>query len=114
MEYVLAALPSIISGTTMLVIGIVVGVARTKAAQLKATHDGVTDGMLSLLRDRLLQSCRHWQTLGYIDKDEAANIEAMFAAYKAMGGNGFVKKQVERTLALPLEWEKHIKIGGTD
>lgn len=71
------------------------GIAGTLEANNKATF--------VMLQDRILQLCRYHQAHGSIPSHDAEMLTSLADQYYAMGGNGYVKLQVEATLALPQE-----------
>ena len=58
-------------------------------------------GMRALLRDRIIDRCNHYLAHGQIPVYGMENIENMYAAYAAIGGNGAAKKLVEEVRDLP-------------
>ena len=58
-------------------------------------------GMRALLRDRIIDRCNHYLTQDEIPVYGMENIENMYAAYSAIGGNGAAKKLVEEVRELP-------------
>lgn len=75
---------------------------RRLQAQAKAQAAN-TAGTLALLKDRLFQSCLHYLEKGYCDVHSRESLEALYEAYKAMGGNGTGTTLYERTMALPFK-----------
>lgn len=58
-------------------------------------------GMRALLRDRIIDRCNHYLERQEIPVYGLENIENMYAAYAAIGGNGAAKKLVEEVRELP-------------
>ena len=52
------------------------------------TLDAMKEANLALLHDRLYQGCKHYIAQGHIDVDSLKNIEYLYRAYHALGGNG--------------------------
>lgn len=81
-------------------------IGRDFANKLSTLHDiseANNQATFVMLQDRILQSCKHWQQHEYIPAHDAEMLQRLFEQYKAMGGNGYVAKQVEITLELPQE-----------
>lgn len=57
-------------------------------------------GMRALLRDHIIDRCNHYLIQGEIPVYGIENIENMYAAYAAIGGNGAAKKLVEEVREL--------------
>lgn len=51
------------------------------------------DGILAVLRDRILQSCNYFIAQGKISQLALENITMMHDAYKVLGGNGLCDRQ---------------------
>lgn len=60
-------------------------------------------GVMAMLRDRILQSRRYFCGNGFIPSQEFENVEAMYKAYKALGGNGLVDRAFQDLSDLPFE-----------
>lgn len=58
-------------------------------------------GIQALLRDRLLQSYKHYQDKGWADTDDRMNWENMYAQYHALGSNGVMDDIRTKFFALP-------------
>lgn len=65
----------------------------------------VKEGLLALLHDRLYQACTYYLTRGHIDVEALKNIEYMYSAYHALGGNGTGTALYEKAKALPIKDE---------
>lgn len=63
----------------------------------------IEDGVLSMLHDRLYQACQYYLNKGEIDLAGLKNIEILYRAYHALGGNGTGTELYERVKELPLE-----------
>ena len=59
-------------------------------------------GMISLLRDRITQSCRYIQEKGHITQQQIMSITDLYDSYKNLGGNHSVNIIVTKTLNLPI------------
>lgn len=61
------------------------------------------DATRSLLADRMIELYTHASAAGFCPIYARKNMEDMFCAYKALGGNGTIEDLYRRTLALPTE-----------
>lgn len=68
-------------------------------AQNKATMLGVQ----ALLRDRLLQSFKHYISQGYADYGDRENVQNMFTQYEALGPNSVMDDLYEQFKELPMQ-----------
>lgn len=64
-------------------------------------QQAIENGLKSLLRDRIVQSCVHNMKQGYVLLEDMNNITEMFNAYKNLGGNGVTEEIYQRFLKLP-------------
>jgi len=94
------------------VFGVIIGALglgyRNLAKKIKAQRaedKAVKDGLLALLHDRLYQACTHYLAQGHIDVEALKNIEYMYDAYHALGGNGTGTELYMRVKALPIKDE---------
>ena len=75
----------------------------------KAIHAQQTannQGTLALLKDRLFQSCTYYIERGYCGVADRENIESLYNAYHAMGGNGTGTDLYNKVRELPLNKEE--------
>jgi len=81
---------------------------KLEAEQEKAETEqkAIANGVMALLRDRIIQSCNHYREKGYCPIYARDNIDSLFKEYAALGGNGTVKDLVNETKELPWEKEK--------
>lgn len=76
------------------------------AAKIKTQEEerkAIKDGMLAILHDRLYQTCTHCIAQGWIDMDGLKNLEYIYKAYHALGGNGTGTELYTRAKSLPLK-----------
>ena len=87
----------------------VLGIAyRTSVRRLKAwkaEQDALREGVMAMLYDRLYQGCKYHLKNKEIDDDELKNMEYLYRAYHALGGNGTGTELYERVKKLPLKEE---------
>lgn len=72
--------------------------------RVKKALDGqaaLSDGMRKLLRDRILQSCRHWIEKGHCPYESMDSLLLMYADYKILGGSDTLSRLVKTVEALP-------------
>ena len=63
----------------------------------------IKEGIISLLRDRIAQSCRHIENNGFITQQQITAITNMYDSYKNLGGNHGINIIVEKTIKLPIK-----------
>lgn len=62
----------------------------------------VKDGILAILHDRVYQACKCSIARGWCTVEEMKNMEYLYQAYHALGGNGTGTQLYSRVQALPL------------
>lgn len=82
--------------------------AKARDVEIKAQNEKMEKqnqammlGMQAMLRDRLLQAYRHYETKGWADYDDRENLENIYTQYHALGANGIMDEYRDRFLALP-------------
>lgn len=71
-------------------------------------QNAIENGLRSLLRDRVVQSCLKYTKQGHVPIEELDNITSMYNAYKDLNGNGAAEAIYNRFLMLPTV-ETHIQ-----
>ena len=71
------------------------------AREEKKKQEAVMKGVQAMLRDRLLQGYRHYESKGYADYDDRSNMENMYNAYHNLGKNGIMDDMHTKFLTLP-------------
>ena len=61
----------------------------------------IKEGIVSLLRDRITQSCRYIENNGFITQQQITSITDLYDSYKNLGGNHGLNIIVEKTIKLP-------------
>lgn len=95
------------------VFGVIIGVLtagykKIKADQTKTEteYNALKQAMIAMLHDRLYQACTHHLTLGYIPVEKAEeildNLQMIYDAYHALGGNGTGTEIYMRFKKLPI------------
>lgn len=72
---------------------------RQKKTETK--QQALEQGVRSLLRDRIIQSCVKYTNQGHVPLEELDNVTDMFNAYKGLDGNGAAEAIYKRFLTLP-------------
>lgn len=81
----------------------------TKKSKEHDRQDAITGGVLSLLRIQLIEYHDKYMTRDNIPLYIFENWDDMFNSYKALGGNGAIKKMNDDISKLRLGGEKHEK-----
>ncbi len=104
----LIGIPSIISGFVALLITRGMKARDAKQEEIRKQNEdlekqnkAIMAGVQAILRDRLLQAYRHYDTKGWADYDDRMNIENIWTQYHALGANGIMDGYREKFLALP-------------
>lgn len=63
----------------------------------------ISHGGMSLLRDRIIQSCQNFIDRGSITLNARTNISELYKWYDSLGGNGIGKYYYEKMLELPVD-----------
>lgn len=81
-------------------------VCRSLWKKVKAREQEVADmraGLVAILHDRLYQECSRLLAQGWVDVDTLKNLEYIYNAYHALGGNGTGTEIYNRVRKLPLK-----------
>ena len=71
--------------------------------QLEAQNKATMLGVQALLRDRLLQSFKHYISQGYADYTDRENVKNMYDQYEALGPNSVMSDLYEKFTELPIQ-----------
>lgn len=74
--------------------------ARTRQRKDEESR-AIRDGLCALLRDRLMQSCLHFEKLRYIPPRELECVSRMYNAYHGLGGNDIITSLYAEMVELP-------------
>lgn len=106
-------IPALISGAFTVVVAIIEAraakerktekLAREEAAKEREHTKAVDNGVLALLRDRIIERYNHYMEKEYIPIYGMENVLDMYEAYHALGGNGTVTKLIEALRKLHTE-----------
>lgn len=69
--------------------------------QCQAENSALYEGVLALLRDRILYSCRYFEKQGYSTLSARVNITGLHEAYRKLGGNSVEVHEYEKFMQLP-------------
>ena len=83
--------------------GAIIAVLTARYRNLVKKNKAIEDGVVALLHDRLYQACNHFIAKGYIDTSGLKNLEYLYKAYHALGGNGTGTELYNRAKALPIK-----------
>ena len=68
-------------------------------------YGALRNGVLAVLRDRIVQSAIHFHVQGCANAAQKDNISKMYEAYHDLGGNGTATHALKEVLDLPFEKE---------
>lgn len=66
-------------------------------------QNSINNGVMALLRDRIVQAYNHYMDEGYCPIYARENIEGLYREYHALGGNGTITDLLEKLHSLPTE-----------
>lgn len=72
---------------------------RQRITEIK--QKAIENGLRSLLRDRIIQSCVKYTKQGNVPMEELENVTGMYNAYKGLEGNGAAEAIYNKFLNLP-------------
>lgn len=70
-------------------------------------YDALKDGIIAILRDRIIQADVHFSERGCATISQKDNIQMMYDAYHRLGGNGIVTKSYRHIMEMPMSSEEH-------
>ena len=76
-------------------------VLAVKLKKLRADDEAQRAGLQALLRDSVITRYDKYVQRGYILVRELENVQSMYNAYHALGGNGTITSLIEQLQALP-------------
>ena len=62
----------------------------------------IKEGIISLLRDKITQSCWYIENNGFITQQQITSVTDMYDSYKNLGGNHGLNIIVEKAIKLPI------------
>ena len=71
--------------------------------QLEAQNKATMLGVQALLRDRLLQSFKHYISQGYAEYNDRENVRNMYTQYEQLGPNSVMDDLYEQFKELPMQ-----------
>ena len=83
--------------------GAIIATLTARYRNLVKKNKAIEDGVIALLHDRLYQACNHFIAKGYIDTSGLKNLEYLYKAYHALGGNGTGTELYNRAKALSIK-----------
>ena len=79
------------------------GVAYRVLAKRVKEQDAIKQGIVALLRDRIIQAYNHYMDKGYCPIYAQDNLHMLFEQYHSLGGNGTVTNLVLELKKLPTD-----------
>ena len=76
---------------------------RAARAKQESEYAALREGVCAVLRDRIVQSAINFHARGYANAAQKDNINKMYCAYHALGGNGIATHALEEIMDLPFE-----------
>lgn len=72
----------------------------------KTENKAVREGLKLLLKDRIDQKYRFFETQGFIPENELEDAEEIYEQYKIFGGNGIREEKIHKLRSLPKKSSK--------
>ena len=79
------------------------GLVNRRISRRMRELDSVRMGVQALLRDRIIQSYNHYIDKGFCPIYALESMQAMYAEYHNLGGNGTITELMEKIRELPTE-----------
>lgn len=64
-------------------------------------HEALADGVVAMLRDRLIDVMDYYLSLGWVPHHKAEAVNKMYLAYHGLGGNDIVTQTYRQFTTLP-------------
>lgn len=87
----------IVTAVLSFIIGILLNTIKNKINKDRQEDSALKDGMRCLLRKDIIELCDQCSLRGHLRMEDLENIEDMYKAYTALGGNGIIVKLVDDT-----------------
>lgn len=109
MNIIQIVISALVSAMVTIILGMIIkrplekraDAAERMAADERRKQEAVMTGVQAMLRDRLLQGYRYYESAGFADYDDRSNMENMYNAYHTLGKNGVMDDMHKKFLALP-------------
>ena len=69
-------------------------------------YDAIKDGLLAMLRDRIIQADVHFTNNGGATAPQKTNVQMLYRAYHRLGGNSIATQSYEHVISLPITAEE--------
>lgn len=76
-----------------------------KEIKKKKEYEALKNGVLAILRDRIIQADMRFTERGMAMLSQKENVQMMYEAYHNLGGNGVVTRSYEHVMNLPIAQE---------
>lgn len=70
-------------------------------AERAKKHEALVDGVVAMLRDRLIDVMDYYLSLGWVPHHKAEAVNKMYLAYHGLGGNDIVTQTYRQFTTLP-------------
>ncbi len=100
-QYIIEHIPEFIYSVTLAIIAFCGKYIWRVVKEDKLAQQGMQQGILTLLRSSLIRNYNDYKERGYIPVYAMENVEQLYQAYHALGGNGTITKLYEELKALP-------------
>ena len=82
---------------------------RVAELKRKEEFDAIKDGLVAILRDKIIQSDVKFTEKGIAKISQKENIQMLYASYHRRGGNGIVTQSYKHIMDMPISQEEAAK-----
>lgn len=75
---------------------------RVAELKRKEEFEAIKDGLIALLRDKIIQSDVSFTESGVVKISQKDNIQMLYESYHRLGGNGIVTQSYKHIMGMPL------------
>jgi len=93
-------------GILLAVLGLAYRHVTQRVKKTSTENAALRDGMIVLLRDRLVQAHNYYTEKGSWPLHSRDSVEAMYLQYMTLGGNGTIARLITKLHDLPIETRK--------
>lgn len=97
----LPSLSSILSGVLLYKFKTFRAAGEAERIERARKHEALVDGVVAMLRDRLIDVMDYYLSLGWVPHHKAEAVNKMYLAYHGLGGNDIVTQTYRQFTTLP-------------
>lgn len=97
----LPSLSSVLSGVLIWKFKALQAAGEAERLERARKHEALVDGVVAMLRDRLIDVMDHYLSIGWVPHHKAEAVNKMYLAYHGLGGNDIVTQTYLQFTTLP-------------